>query len=139
MSRHIKNFHKTENPRTPSVRMRSRNTKNEPAKKIIDTIDAVGSAVLLPTHSSAPHQVKFASSLYIEIILPSFKEPKLITTQITTQQTCVVTPEQFSNLQQGFTIPKITIQVGFQKYACKDRDRVRINFKFHFSQQTVKT
>ena len=58
MSRHIKNFHKTENPRTPSVRMRSRNTKNEPAKKIIDTVESVGSAVLLPTHSSAPHQVK---------------------------------------------------------------------------------
>ena len=63
LSRHIKNFHKTANPRTPSVRMRSRNTKNEPAKKIIDTVDAVGSAVLLPTHSSTPNQVKFTLSL----------------------------------------------------------------------------
>ena len=67
LSRHIKNFHKTENPRTPSVRMRSRNTKNEPAKKIIDTVDAVGSAVLLPTHSRAPHQVKFASSYILRL------------------------------------------------------------------------
>ena len=87
---------KTSNPRTPSVRMRSRNTKNEPVKKIIDTVEPVGSALLLPSHSSASNQ-----------------EPKLITTQITTQQTCIVTPEQFANLQQGFTIPKITIQVEF--------------------------
>ena len=96
--------------------MRSRNTKNEPVKKIIDTVESVGSAVLLPTRAS--NQVKLYFIL-VNIKWGILKEPKLITTQITTQQTCIVTPEQFSNLQQGFAIPKITIQHEFQIHRIK--------------------